>query len=75
MCQKDIGQFLPNYKNNQLSNYLALSNMYTEIKLDSRVLCDQGLHLSSSHESWVMFSEVKLTIINQKASKSSSETV
>lgn len=75
ICRKDIAQFLLNYKNNQLSKYFAISNTYTQIKLASRALCDQGLHVSSSHESWVMFSEVKLIIISQKASKSSPETV
>ena len=75
ICQKETAQFLLNYKDNQLSKYFAISNTYTQIKLDSRALCDQGLHISSSHESWVMFSEIKLIIINQKASKSSPETV
>ena len=68
ICQKDTMQFLLNYKNNQLSKYFAISNMHTQIKLDSRALCDQGLHISSSHESWVMLSEVKLILIRRHQS-------
>lgn len=66
---------LPNYRNSQLSNYFAISNTYARIRLDPRVFYDQSLHISSLHENQVIFSEVKLIIINLKVSKSPTETI